>query len=65
MDDDLVIAEEAAKAIGLNKYFVYRLAGSGQIPCYRAGRAIRFSIAELRDWMRGQATVKANSNGTK
>ncbi len=52
---ELVKAELAAKATGLNKYFIYRLAAEGQIPCYRAGRAIRFSIPELMEWMKTQS----------
>ncbi len=55
---ELVKAELAAKATGLNKYFIYRLAAEGQIPSYRAGRAIRFSIPELMAWMKSQAQQK-------
>ncbi len=54
-DTELVKAGKAAKALGLNAYFIYKLASRGQIPCYRAGRALRFSIPELREWMKSQA----------
>ena len=53
-DTQLVKAELAAKATGLNRYFLYRLAAQGRIPCYRAGRALRFSIPELLEWMKCQ-----------
>ena len=54
-DTDLVNAELAARATGLNKFFIYKLAAAGKLPSYRAGRALRFSIPELRDWMRHEA----------
>ncbi len=62
-DTELVKAELAAKAVGLDRYFLYRLAARGLVPCYRAGRAVRFSIPELRQWMREQAMAKVNDNG--
>jgi excisionase family DNA binding protein len=54
-DTELVKAELAARATGLNKHFLYKLAAAGKVPCYRAGRALRFSIPELLDWMRRDA----------
>ncbi len=61
--EELVTAELTARATGLNRYFLYRLASRGQIPCYRAGRAIRFSIPEVLTWMKDQATATAKANG--
>jgi excisionase family DNA binding protein len=54
-DTELVKATLAARAIGLNKHFLYKLAAAGKVPCYRAGRALRFSIPELLDWMRHES----------
>ncbi len=59
----LVMADLAAKATGLDKYHLYGLAAEGQIPHYRAGRAVRFSIPELLEWMKKNAEAKANGNG--
>ena len=59
-DTQLVMADLAAKATGLDKFYLYRLAATGQIPHYRSGRAVRFSISELLAWMRHNADVKAN-----
>lgn len=56
---ELVSADEAAKATGLSKYFIYRLAAAGKVPAYKAGRAVRFDILELRAWMREQARQEA------
>ena len=58
----LVMADLAAKAIGLDKFYLYRLAATGQIPHFRSGRAVRFSIPELLEWMRDNANVKASGS---
>jgi len=52
---DLVNIECASRSVGLNKYTLYKLAGEGKAPCYRAGKAIRFDVEELRAWMKKQA----------
>lgn len=55
---ELVKAESAAKATGLNRYFLYKAAAKRLLPHYRMGRAIRFSIPEVLDWMRCEANRK-------
>ena len=62
---ELVKADPCARATGLNKHTLYKLAAVGSIPCYRAGRALRFDIAELREWMRTQATGRIIGSGGK
>ena len=52
--NDLVKINEAAKAINVNKYFLYKAVASGKLFPYRAGRALRFDIEELRQWMKEQ-----------
>lgn len=54
---DLVNVETAAKALGISRNFLYRAAARGSCPFYRAGRTVRFSVTELREWMRQQATT--------
>ncbi len=50
----MVKTNEAARAVGLSPYFLYRHAD--KIPAaYRAGRALRWDVEELRSWMRTQA----------
>jgi len=61
-DTKLVMADLAAKATGLDKYYIYRLAATGQIPHFRSGRAVRFSIPELLEWMKKNAEAKANGS---
>jgi excisionase family DNA binding protein len=55
---ELVKAGEAARAVGLSLHYLYRLARAGVAPYYRAGRSMRFDVAELREWMRHQAEGK-------
>ena len=57
-DMALVKADVAAKAMGLNKYFLYRLAAENKIPAYRIGKAVRFSVPELLAWMRERREEK-------
>ena len=60
MDSGLVKAEVAAQAVGLNKFFLYRLAKEGRVPVYRAGKAVRFNVSEILAWMRTQAGTDGN-----
>lgn len=62
-DMALVKADLAAKATGLNKFYLYRLGAQGQIPRYKAGRAVRFSIPEILEWMKKQGEIQ--SRGTE
>jgi excisionase family DNA binding protein len=60
---DLVDVDSIARAVNLNKFTIYRLAQQHKVPCYRAGRALRFDVEEVRDWMRGQAKKGAAIEG--
>ena len=60
-DTDLVMVDLASKATGLNRYYLYRLAAQNKVPHYRAGKAVRFSIPELLEWMKIQAQQKAGN----
>ena len=51
----LAKAAETAKVTGLSKFFLYRLAAQGEIPFYRAGRAIRFNVDEVLAWMKAKS----------
>ena len=55
MAEELVNARHAARAIGMSPVALYRAAESGTVPHFRMGRAVRFSITELRAWMKEQA----------
>ncbi len=54
-----VKTREAARAVGLSPYFLYRHAD--HLPAaHRAGRALRWDVPSLKAWMREQATSKGN-----
>lgn len=48
VEEDYLTPEEIAKKFKLRKTFLYRLARSGKIPCYRfGGRIIRFKASDI------------------
>lgn len=44
----LLLAEEAAEILRVAPSWVYRAARSGQLPCVRAGRNVRFRASDVR-----------------
>jgi excisionase family DNA binding protein len=46
--DGWITAEELADFLDLPLTSVWRLSRSGQIPCYRLGRLMRFDLDEVR-----------------
>ena len=63
--DHLVKVEEAAEALSLSKFYLYKRAKDGTVPCYRRGKLLRFSIPELREAMRqppGEKSDKAKGS---
>lgn len=59
---DLSMAGPAARAVGLNAHTLYKLARRNLVPCYRAGRALRFDVDEIREWMRQQAQQEGGTD---
>ena len=51
----LVDARQAAKALGVSPFTLYRYAKQHRLPAYRCGKALRFDVDEVRDWMRQKA----------
>ncbi len=55
----LVRTKEAAIALGLSPFFLYR--NSSVFPgAHRAGKALRWDVAQLKGWMANQAAQKSN-----
>lgn len=48
---ELVDAEELSRILSINKRTIYDWALNGIIPCYRLGGLVRFSRAEIKDWL--------------
>ena len=51
MEKRLLSIVEAAEWLGLSQSYLYKLVESKQIPYIRFGRAIRFDIKQLEDWI--------------
>jgi excisionase family DNA binding protein len=52
MEKRLLSIIEAAEWLGLSQSYLYKLVESDQIPHIRFGRAIRFDIKELEEWLK-------------
>lgn len=50
----LVNAEIAAQMLAISPRKLWSLTKSGEIPCVRIGRAVRYSVDELRKWIADQ-----------
>jgi excisionase family DNA binding protein len=62
--DSWITAEELAEFLDLPITSVWRLSRSGQIPCYRLGRLMRFDLGEVREALKspvpGSSTAPSN-----
>jgi len=55
-------ADEAARLLGVNKHTLYRWAREGTVPCIRIGKAVRFRVATLLEWMEQQERQSATKD---
>lgn len=51
-DDDILDCGEASQVIRLSEDKVFDLARSGKLKSVRAGRAVRFRVGDLREFIR-------------
>ena len=54
---DVLTVEEVATWLRINRKTVYEAAKSGQIPCCKVGRILRFSRQAVLQWLNGQGRV--------
>jgi excisionase family DNA binding protein len=47
----LVDSREGARLLGIGARTLWRLTDRGEIPCVRIGRAVRYSVQALREWI--------------
>lgn len=47
----LLSARDAAQALSLSPRKLWSLTAGGEIPCVRIGRAVRYDLADLREWI--------------
>lgn len=52
MEKRLLSIVETAEWLGISQSYLYRLVEADAIPHVRFGRAIRFDIKQLEDWLR-------------
>jgi Helix-turn-helix domain len=52
----VVDATEAAQMLSIGKRKLWSETNCGNIPCVRIGRAVRYSIESLREYVRNQST---------
>ncbi|MCA9420454.1 MAG: excisionase family DNA-binding protein [Nitrospira sp.] len=52
-NEPLLTIKDLSSAVNLSKWYLYRAAAKG-MPHYRAGRALRFRLSEIMEWMKTQ-----------
>jgi excisionase family DNA binding protein len=62
----LVSPREAARLLSVCERTIYTLTKAGEIPAVRIGRAVRYSMDDLKEWIRRASEKKCedNENGT-
>jgi excisionase family DNA binding protein len=51
LDEALLRPEQAAELLAVKPSWLYEAVRSGNLPCLRIGRHIRFTRAMLEDWL--------------
>ncbi|MCA9055447.1 MAG: helix-turn-helix domain-containing protein [Planctomycetaceae bacterium] len=50
----LLTAEQAAESLTISPRKLWELTSTGQLPCVRIGRAVRYDRADLEAWIAAQ-----------
>jgi len=59
--EKLVNAREAANLLGVCAQTIYQKFEKGEIPGYRLGKALRFDVQELKEFMRCPASASTEN----
>jgi excisionase family DNA binding protein len=54
----LLTPREAARVLAVSERTLWGLTRSGQIPCVRIGRSVRYDPADLRRWIESRKGVQ-------
>jgi excisionase family DNA binding protein len=54
----LLKAREAAQRLAISESCLYRLTASGEIPCVRVGKLVRYSVETLRNWIKARESCE-------
>lgn len=50
----LLTANQAAESLAISPRKLWSLTASGEIPCVRIGRSVRYPVSELQRWIEEQ-----------
>ena len=53
----LLTPREAAQTLAISPRKLWGLTKSGELPCIRIGRAVRYDVADLHDWIKDRKEV--------
>ncbi len=51
-------ARQAAAALNISERLLWRMTNAGHVPHVRIGRALRYPVGVLEDWLREQAAAE-------
>ena len=53
----LLTSREAAEALCISERKLWGLTASGEIPCVRIGRSVRYDLEDLKQWIEDRKEV--------
>jgi len=54
----LLKAREAAQRLAISERYLYQLTSSGEVPCVRVGKLVRYSVETLRKWIKDRESAE-------
>lgn len=54
----LLKAREAAQRLAISERYLYQLTASGEVPCVRVGKLVRYSVETLRKWIKDRESAE-------
>jgi len=60
--ENLIDAKKAAALLGVCSQTIYKKFEGGELPGYRLGKALRFDVDELKEFMRRSANSSRKTN---
>lgn len=54
----LLKAREAAQCLAISERYLYQLTSSGELPCVRVGKLVRYSVETLRQWIKDRESAE-------
>jgi len=65
MIEELVTAKELCKLLKVSRFWPYKMAKKGEIPCYKMGKAIRFKRSDIEDFLAKSRIEKRGEKNQK